>query len=270
MKNTIAMLVIGFLLINVSVYAASVGELAVSGNAGIGTSSPQYKLDVVAADNGLVRLSNVTTDSTTKVSRMILRHYTNSEEPVYLFGAASTSTDSFVAFGGGSTIGNGATQLDLFTAPNTTTPGGISRLTIIGNGNVGIGTQSPFYPLEMASGAYVTAGGTWMNASSREYKENINNLTVAEAMNALEGLNPVKFNYKADSKEKNVGFIAEDVPELLASKDRKGLSPMDIVAVLTKVVKEQQKVISELTEEMTELKRELKLKGTVAGIDFTE
>ena len=36
MKNTIAMLVIGFLLINVSVYAASVGELAVSGNAGIG------------------------------------------------------------------------------------------------------------------------------------------------------------------------------------------------------------------------------------------
>jgi len=122
----------------------------------------------------------------------------------------------------------------------------------------------------MASGAYVTAGGTWMNASSREYKENINNLTVAEAMNALEGLNPVKFNYKADSKEKNVGFIAEDVPELLASKDRKGLSPMDIVAVLTSVVKEQQKAISELTEEMTELKRELKLKGTVAGIDFTE
>ena len=44
-------------------------------------------------------------------------------------------------------------------------------------------------------------------------------------------------------------------------KDRKGLSPMDIVAVLTKVVQEQQKTmqvqqrtISTLREEMNELK----------------
>ena len=38
--------------------------------------------------------------------------------------------------------------------------------------------------------------------------------------------------------EKRVGFIAEEVPDLVATKDRKGLSPMDIVAVLTKVVQE--------------------------------
>ena len=42
------------------------------------------------------------------------------------------------------------------------------------------------------------------------------------------------------------GFIAEDVPELLANKDRNGLSPMDIVAVLTKVVQEQQKKLEAL------------------------
>jgi hypothetical protein len=41
-----------------------------------------------------------------------------------------------------------------------------------------------------------------------------------------------------DKDEKHVGFIAEDVPELVAMKDRKSLSPMDIVAVLTKVVQE--------------------------------
>jgi len=58
-------------------------------------------------------------------------------------------------------------------APNTTTLVGTPRLTIKGNGNVGIGTQSPVYPLHMASGARVTAGGVWTNASSREYKENI-------------------------------------------------------------------------------------------------
>lgn len=37
-----------------------------------------------------------------------------------------------------------------------------------------------------------------------------------------------------------MGFIAEDVPDLVATPNRKSLSPMDIVAVLTKVVQEQQ------------------------------
>ncbi len=40
----------------------------------------------------------------------------------------------------------------------------------------------------------------------------------------------------------------------VATKDRKGLSQMDIVAVLTKVVQEQQKMISTLREELNELK----------------
>ena len=64
-------------------------------------------------------------------------------------------------------------------------------------------------------------------------------------MDALQGLNPVTFTYKAAPEEQHVGFIAEDVPDLLATKDRKGLSPMDIVSVLTKVVQEQQGIIQE-------------------------
>ena len=114
-------------------------------------------------------------------------------------------------------------------------------------GNVGIGTMSPNYPLEMGSGAHVTVGGVWTDASSREYKENIRDLTIEEAKTALEKLEPTKFNYKVDKEEEYIGFIAEDVPGLVASKDRKGLSPMDIVAVLTKVVQQQQKEIEELT-----------------------
>jgi len=185
---------------------------------------------------------------------MVLNHYSNLEEPVYLFGAASVVANNFVAFGGGSTLGNAATQIDLFTAENTTTPVGIPRLTIIGNGYVGMGVQDPYYPLEMASGAYVTTGGVWTNASSREYKDNIEALATEEAFDTLKELNPVKFAYKKDMTEKHVGFISEEVPDLIATKDRKGLSPMDIVAVLTKVVQEQQKTIATLREEMNELK----------------
>jgi hypothetical protein len=98
----------------------------------------------------------------------------------------------------------------------------------------------------MGSGAHVTAGGVWTDASSRQYKENIANLTPEEAISALEKLNPVKFNYKVQKGEEYIGFIAEDVPDLVATGDRKSLSPMDIVAVLTKVVQQQQKKIAEL------------------------
>jgi len=193
---------------------------------------------VIGPYQGLVYLSNTTADNTNKVSRMVLNHYSNAELPLYLFGAASTDTNNFVAFGGGNTIGNAATQIDLFTAETTTTPVGTPRLTIIGNGYVGLGTQTPAYPLEMLSGAYVTTGGVWTNASSREYKDNIEALATEEALDTLKELNPVKFAYKRDRNEKHVGFIAEEVPDLVSTKDRKGLSSMDIVAVLTKVVQD--------------------------------
>jgi len=136
------------------------------------------------------------------------------------------------------------------------------------NGNVGIGTMTPAYPLETASGAYVTAGGVWTDASSRRYKDDIRVLSREEAFETLSGLNPVKFVYKADRTEQHVGFIAEDVPELVSTKDRNGLSSMDIVTVLTKVVQEQQKIVEQQQEiisshskEIAELKRLLTSKA---------
>jgi hypothetical protein len=110
----------------------------------------------------------------------------------------------------------------------------------------------------MASGAYVTTGGVWTDASSREYKDNIKGLKIEDAIDTLQGLNPVTFSYKVSPEENHVGFVAEDVPDLVATKDRKGLSSMDIVAVLTKVVQEQQKTISTLRKDLKELKGKVK------------
>ncbi|QWR77429.1 tail fiber domain-containing protein [Candidatus Magnetomonas plexicatena] len=120
-------------------------------------------------------------------------------------------------------------------------------------GYLGIGTSVPTYPLHMASGAYVTTGGVWTNASSRAYKEHIKELSSETALEAFEQLKPVTFNYKTDKSDKHIGFIAEDVPEIIATKDRKGLSSMDVVALLTKVVQEQQKTIATLSEKVERL-----------------
>lgn len=131
-------------------------------------------------------------------------------------------------------------------------------ITLDTDGDVGIGTTTPSYPLHMSSGAYCSSGGTWTDASSREYKENITGLSIDEAVSALNDLNPVKYNFKVDKDETNVGFIAEDVPSLVATKNRKGMSPMDVVAVLTKVLQEQQKTISELKDKIADLEEKVK------------
>ena len=139
--------------------------------------------------------------------------------------------------------------------------GGVNRVVVEGGtGYVGIGVANPSQPLHMASGAHVTVGGVWTNASSREYKENIIELTYDNALSALKNLTPVTYNYKVEKDENYVGFLAEDVPDLVATNDRKSLSSMDIVAVLTKVTKKQQ-------EEIEQLKNEnIQLKGTLTAL----
>lgn len=115
--------------------------------------------------------------------------------------------------------------------------------------DIGGGPSTPFY---IRGDGQVF--GQFAQSSSKELKENIGLLSLQEAAQILAGLNPVKFNYKTDSDQhQNIGFIAEYVPKLLATSDQKGVSIMDIVGVLTKVLQEQQTTISVLTEKIKAL-----------------
>jgi len=183
-------------------------------NVGIGTTEAKQRLEV----NGSIQI-----------------HERNSSVAGLMITQSSGET-GYIMHNRGSTLTIGA--------------GSVDRITIDGSGNVGIGRERPTQPLEMASGAHVTAGGVWTNNSSKQDKENIADLSVEEALSVLAALEPVRFNYKTDAAEEYVGFIAEDVPDLVASTDRKGLSAMDIVAVLTKVVQAQQQRIDELEAEL--------------------
>ena len=134
-----------------------------------------------------------------------------------------------------------------------------ANLVVDKSGNVGIQRQTPSYPIHLGNGAYCSVGGVWTNASSREYKQDIKSLTTDDAFRALEGLEPVTFAYKSDESETHAGFIAEDVPDLVATKDRKGISSIDVVAVLTKVLKEQQKLMSEQQKTISVLSEKISL-----------
>ena len=102
--------------------------------------------------------------------------------------------------------------------------------------------------LLLGNGASCTIAGVWTNASSIELKENVRDLSTEDAVDTLKKLNPVRYNYKKEKGEEYLGFIAEQVPDIVATSDRKGMSAMDVVAVLTKVVQQQQETIEELKQ----------------------
>ena len=120
---------------------------------------------------------------------------------------------------------------------------------------VGINNKNPGAVFVVGTGGAYCNGTTWVDGSSRDYKENIESLTSEEALAAFDGLEPVKFNYREVKDEACLGFIAEDVPDLVATNDRKGLTAMDMVALLTKVVQEQRKAITTLQEKIAKLEQ---------------
>lgn len=129
----------------------------------------------------------------------------------------------------------------------------VERFSLFQGGQIGFGVSSvdAANAIEHSNGARLTTGGVWTDASSRSLKDNIIGISVNAALKALSALEPVTFSYKAQPEETYAGFIAEDVPEMVATNDRKGLAPMDIVAVLTKVVQDQQKTINKLKLEQS-------------------
>ena len=99
------------------------------------------------------------------------------------------------------------------------------------------------------------ANGQWLDASSLVYKENIRALGEAEALTAFDRLQPVHYNYKTNKNEPVIGFIAEEVPDLVAPRDHKSLSALEMTALLAKVVRVQEKDLKIRERKIAELKR---------------
>jgi hypothetical protein len=103
-----------------------------------------------------------------------------------------------------------------------------------------------------------------IQGSSRNLKENITDFTVRQAMEALEGLRPVSFNWRDDGeKTMRLGFVAEDTPEIVTIPDKTGVVPMHILAILSRVVQEQQRMIDSMRQRL-----ELQEGGSTQGNRF--
>lgn len=225
-------------------------DISADGDIGMGDASPDSKLDLLGGDATL-RLSNTDKSTTSKFGVVAVNHYTTTEEAVTGMFMDSNSTFQAVRLGGGSNAYNAATHILFYTGATTTTLSGIERMRIDNNGDVTIAGASIAAGNQIqvgtdasnGNGAALTNAGIWADGSSRVNKINIASLDSGRAVAALKDLQPVTYKGKQDSAETYVGFIAEDVPDLVAMNGRKGIAAIEVSAVLTKVVQEQQGTI---------------------------
>ena len=253
------------------------------GRIGIGTSIPYVEVHVVDGDSPTLRLDQDGSsgwaaqawDIAGNETNFFIRDVTNGSKLCLRIQPGTPSNTLTLKNDGKVGIGTWSPEapLELETVLGTDAQflfdqvSGASGILSAATDAVIVGSKSDhplnFYANNLKVGTLDTGGNLLINGnleigSSREIKQNIKPVELEEAIYALNELRPVKFEYKSRPAEEIVGFVAEDVPDLVATESRRTTSPMDVVAVLTKVVQEQQKTIAELSRKLSELEYEMK------------
>jgi len=118
---------------------------------------------------------------------------------------------------------------------------------------VGIGVPNPTHWIDVQPGAYCD-GSNWVNASSREKKRDISELSADELRQVLAQLDQtqvVRYQYKSENTgEEHIGVIAEDAPEAITTPERDGVNTGDAIGWLIAVAKAQQAEIEALKAEL--------------------
>lgn len=105
------------------------------------------------------------------------------------------------------------------------------------------------------NGAYLSAGGTWTDGSSRTFKDRFQDLDGEELLAKIAAL-PVQSWYYRNSEERHIGPVAEDFADAFAvgaidgdgGLDNKYLSAKDVSGVALAAVKELQKKTDQIDE----------------------
>jgi hypothetical protein len=182
---------------------------------------------------------------------------------------------------GGGTATSWVATDPLFEIGNGLTPMARSNaLTVLKNGNVGIGTTTPFYLLECTGSAGKTGGGSWSNSSDIRLK-NVDG-PYTKGLAEISRLRSIRFHYKPDnprrlpSENEEIGFVAQEARQVFPEcvmEGKDGYLDFNMHAInvaLVNAVKElkteKDAEIAALREELSSLRTEIKaMKAEIAG-----
>jgi hypothetical protein len=143
--------------------------------------------------------------------------------------------------------GNPAWRDDADTDTNTTYTAG-TGLTLTGTvfsvtKTITASETADTIALRNGSGQLVASG--FYQVSSRELKTNISTYTKS-ALDIIRDVTVVSFNYKTDVINKHIGFIAEDTPEELSTRNKNVMDTNNTIGLLLKAVQELEARIKQL------------------------
>ncbi len=206
------------------------GNADFSGNVGIGTTLPSSLLHVAKNQNNetMVSVTN-TMDGIASCGRIdIVGGSSQSLRAISLIQYAPSFTGTFLGVNVAKTsviMDNTSGAADasyglLIGTQSSTAPlifgaGAAERMRIAAYGYIGIGTTSPGHLLTLAGGAYCDGTGAWVAGSDRAYKRDIKPL-IRYGLKEVMQLQPVTFIHKEDKQNKvQLGFIAQDVKPVI-------------------------------------------------------
>jgi hypothetical protein len=194
-------------------------DLYVTGNVGVGTSSPGAKLHVA----GFTLVGPM--DTTTTYQGLTLRNGKDSSvaETTSFVDAQNNLSiaDSNIFFAhqtdGGSFLGFATTP-----AGSRSTDRRAERMRIDSSGNLLVGYTSSNGAYKLQVNSQIFATSSTIATSDARYKQNVK--TLNGALSIVKALHPVSFDWKEhpvhafDTENTNVGFLAQEVQQVLAEK----------------------------------------------------
>lgn len=210
-------------------------RISSSGNVGIGTTSPAYALEVngrINSRNGEISLERFLTDQTGR------RNW-----------GFRTEVNTVGDFG-------------IFESTANNTEPSERRLTILSGGNVGIGTNSPGYKLDVQGGDINASGSVRANAVALTSDIRLKN--VLQSWDNDDQIDFVQYRWKneADNRD-HFGYLAQDVQKVLPDAvytDNQGIMAVNYDEVHSYKLAMQEKRIKELEQTVEELKKLIKRK----------
>jgi Chaperone of endosialidase len=145
------------------------------------------------------------------------------------------------------------------TVPFVLNPGAPSNLLVLSAAGIGINNPAPAFPIHHSSGARLTAGGVWTNASSRSLKTAFEAIDPAAVLAKVADLPVQEWRYKVeDASTRHIGPVAEDFQRLFGLGDGESIGTVDANGVALAAIQGLVQKMDQKDAEIAELRQELR------------